>query len=358
MILRRYIYGIGLLLLVSLMTGCSKFIDDDLSDCLPDGPNPPEPPIEDELELNYELRLVTNITTEINTQLNTETDINVANALRSHLQNIFTDFAHDVDLSFYDTENQQERLSHDQHVMDASEKSYTLHLPMREYMHLAVANIQNNQVVKLAEDNRCPTSNLATVSADQEILDSHTTGLFTARLPMKVVENVSQTFRVKLYMANCAEALIIDPRGHSYKDIKVYATGFATQFHINDSTYTFVEKAPNVRAVKLDTGADKLCYCAVNFPSKDKEGMRSVIETPFDEGESAETYWQFRAYVTLEDGTTTESVLSVRKPNHAGQLTILQGYMGDNGEIQTSDVTVGVSVTLNWNDGGQHNVDL
>ena len=332
-----------------LMAGCCTYIDDDLSDC---------GPVEKDFELDYELRLVTNITTEISTQLNTTTDVNVANALRTHLKDIFTDYAHDVDLSFYDTENAQERLHHENPTMNASEKSYTLNLPMREYMHLAAANIKDNQVVELTEDSRCPTSNLATVAADQEIIDSHTTGLFTARQPMRVLENVSQTFHVRLYMANCAEALVIDPRGHTVKDIKVYATGFATKFHINDSTYTFAEKAPNVRAVKLDTGADKLCYCAVNFPSKDEDNMRTVIEVPFDGDETAEVYWQFRVYVTMEDDSVTESLLSVRKPNHAGQLTILQGYMGDDGDVRTDDQTVGVSVTLNWNDGGQHDVDL
>lgn len=128
------LFKIWLLLSVLWLTaGCCSYIDDDLSDCPPEG---------QDYELTYELRLVTNITTELSTQLSTATDVNVANALRDHLKNIFTDFAHDVDLSFYDTENAQERLSHDQHVMNASEQSYTLYLPMREYMHLAAANIR------------------------------------------------------------------------------------------------------------------------------------------------------------------------------------------------------------------------
>lgn len=355
--LRRYIYGIGLLLSLSLLTGCSKFIDDDLSDC-PPGPNPPEPPVEDEYELNYELLLVTNITTEINTQLNTETEAYVADALRSHLSTIFTDYARDVDLSFYDTENDKTRLFHENPTMNASEKSYTIHLPMREYMHLAAANLKDNNVVSLADDERSLTSRLATVSADEEIIDSHTTGLFTARQPMTVLENVDQTFHVRLYMANCAEALVIEPRGHTFKDIKVYATGFASQFHISDSVYTFAEKSPNVRSVKVETGGDDLCFCAVNFPSKDEEAMRTVIETEFDETESDVTYWQILVYVTNEDDKITETVLSIRKPQDAGQFVIIKGYIGDQGEIKTNDQTVGVSVKLDWNDGGTHNVDL
>jgi hypothetical protein len=32
--------------------------------------------------------------------------------------------------------------------------------------------------------------------------------------------------------------------------------------------------------------------------------------------------------------------------------------MGDDGAIHPKDQTVGVSVTLNWNDGGHHDIDL
>ena len=212
---KRHIKTVLLLLTAWLTAGCSSYIDDDLSDC-PPGPNPPTPPIEQDYELNYELRLVTNITTEINTQLDTETEAYVADALRSHLSTIFTDYARDVDLSFYDTENNQGRLSHDQHEMNASERSYTLYLPIREYMHLAVANLKGNKVAGLSGDDRCPTSQLVLMSEKQDTIDSHCTGLFTARQPMKVLENVDQTFHVKLYMANCAAALVMISRISRY----------------------------------------------------------------------------------------------------------------------------------------------
>ena len=355
---RTTIFGNLLLLLTAwCVTACSTYIDDDLSDC-PPGPNPPTPE-EQDFKLEYELRLVTNITTELSTELNTTTDVNVANALRDHLQNIFTDYARDVDLSFYNTEDLQERLFHDQKVMDASEKSYTLHLPMREYMHLAVANIQDDPPVSLSDTEYCPNSRLKTASSD-EIVDSHTTGLFTARQPMKVLEGVNQTFHVRLYMANCASALVIDPRGHTVKDVKVYTTGFATAFNINDSTYTFAESAPLVRASSVDTNGGDLCFCSVNFPSKEEAQMKTVIETdePFDTDETSTTFWQFKVYVTLEDGTVTETVLSIRQPLRAGQLKILKGWIGDDGDVRTHDHTVGVSVTLNWNDGGHHDIDL
>lgn len=151
-----------------LAAGCST-IDDDLSDC------------GNTFEMDYELRLVTNMTTELKTQLTTMTELSVANALTTHLKDIFTDFAHDVDLSFYDTEGNLGRLQHDQHIMDANQQSYTINLPKRQYKHLAVANVLNNSVVSLLQDDFCRTSQLGQTTRDT--IDSHTTGLFTAVCP-------------------------------------------------------------------------------------------------------------------------------------------------------------------------------
>ena len=96
---RRYSFiNVGLLLSAFwLAAGCST-IDDDLSDC------------GNTFEMDYELRLVTNMTTELKTKLTTLSELSVANALTMHLKDIFTDFAHDVDLSFYDTEGNLGRL--------------------------------------------------------------------------------------------------------------------------------------------------------------------------------------------------------------------------------------------------------
>lgn len=367
---RRYFFiNVGLLLSAFwLAVGCST-IDDDLSDC------------GNTFEVNYQLRLVTNITTELQTQLTTMTELSVANALRTHLQDIFTDFAHDVDLSFYDTRDDSLRLYHDQHIMDANQQSYTLNLPMHQYMHLAVANVVNDPVVALANDERCHPSQLATIAGGSptssvdggiaaDTISSHTTGLFTARLPMDVKEGIDQTFHVSLYMANCAAVLVVDPRGHDISSLSVYTTGFASQFNICDSSYTFASQPPIVQTSKVTTpDAPDVCYVSVNFPSrepKEQQGpanaraTRTVIETtePFLAQEVDETLWQFKTYLTKADGTTTETVLSLRAPLRAGQLKIIRGFVTDDGAVQTNDQTVGVSVTLDWNEGTQHEIAL
>ncbi len=337
------------LMTVMALSACSS-IDDDLSNC---------PPDEQNYQMDYELRLVTNISTEIHTQLGLETNVELAAKLREHLSGIFTDFAHDVDLSFYDTVGDSLRLEHDQHIMDANQQSYTLNLPMHQYMHLAVANLVNNPVVSLNDDERCHPSHIENTTADT--ISSHSTGLFTARLPMDVKEGLDQSFHVRLYMANCAAALVVDPREYDVSSLRVYTTGFATKFNICDSTYTFASQSPIVRTDKVTTdNADELCYVSVNYPSREPKATRSVVETtePFIAKEGDETLWQFRAYITKADGTITETVLSLRQPLRAGQLKIIKGYVTGDGAIHTDDQTVGVSVTLDWQEGTHHDIPL
>lgn len=247
-------------LLSAALCGCS-LIDDDLDNC-PD------------YRLDYELRLVTNMTIEIQTQLTDQTDAGIANALREHLSSIFTDYAHDADLSFYDTKDDSLRLYHDEHIMDANQASYTLFLPMREYQHLAVANVADNPLVAIGNDERCHASRLQQAAADT--IDSHTTGLFTARQPMEVLQDVDQSFHVHLYMANCAAALVIDPRDHDVSRIRVFTTGFATQFSIYDSVYTYAGRAPLVRTELIEDDQSPLVgFCSVNFPSREPKATRS-----------------------------------------------------------------------------------
>ena len=330
--------------------GCSM-IDEDQSDCA------------ETTKIDYDLTLITNITTEIETQLetelSTELEMELAAQLRNYLSGVFTDFAHDVDLSFYDTQGDSLRLQHDEHIMDANQASYALNLPMRQYMHLATANILDNKLVTLEDDERCHRSKLEQVNRDT--IESHSTGVFTARQPMEVLEGIDQNFKVHLYMANCAAALVIDPKEHDISSLKVFTTGFATKFNICDSTYTFASKSPIVRTAKVTTdNSSELCFVSVNFPSREPKATRSIIETtePFIAKDGDETLWQFKAYITNADGTITETILSLRQPLRAGQLKIIKGYVTDNGSVQTSDQTVGVSVTLDWNEGMHQDIPL
>lgn len=322
---------LGATLLVNL-AACST-IDEDLSDCGED------------FEMEYELQLITNIETELQTELVTGRELLVADALRNHLANIFTDVARDIDLSFYATNKEAALQYHKSDLMNDNEKSYSFFLPAQDYRHLALANLQNNSVVSVTGGDQSATQTL--VQKQGETIESHETGLFTAREDMKVKEGEDQTFHVDLYMANSATALVIDnPRGVEVKDIQVYATGFATAFNVNDSTYTYVDTPPMVHAQQVSTGVgDMLCFCTVNFPSRDK----AVGEEPL---------WQYVVYVTLADGSVTQSVLSLKEPLMAGNLKIVKTYLQADGSLQPDNTLVGVSVTLDWKQGGTYEPEM
>ena len=326
-------------------------MDEDLSDCA------------DEYSVDYEMRLITNVQTEINTILGLDADIHVATELRTYLKDIFTDFAHDVDLSFYDYNEPRPILHHFSDIIDANQTSYTLHLPVHEYMHLAVANIADNHLVGLDSEQNCGTSRLLQLTQpDSEVISSHNTGLFSARLPMQIIEGIDQNFLVRLYMVNCATALIVDKTGApAIEKMSAFTTGFASSFNIADSTYVF-ESNPLVRADKLDI-ADGIedCFVTVQFPSRDtRPDTRVVVETtdPFIAENADEGLWEWDVYVTMPDGSVTRTRLGLVQPLRAGQLKIVRVHIGDTGEIIPYDSRVGASVQLNWQSSGEFNVDL
>jgi len=314
---------------------CS-LVDEDLRDCAPD------------CEMDYELKLVTNMTTELQTELSLAADVNVSASLKSYLDQVFTDRAHDVDLSFYDVSGDQERLHHEKQIMDASQTSFTLHIPVRQYMHLAVANLERNDMVSLENDARCSEATLHQVV--QDTLSPHPTGLFFARLPMDVQEGVDQEFDVRLRMLNCAAALVLDTLGSGVKDIRVYASGFATDFNLADSTYQY-RYTPVFKTDKVDAGTQpgtKLCYATVGFPSRELENDTKAESSP----------WQFRVYSYLPNGSITETLVHVRKQLLAGQLKIVKATVFPNGALESDDQVVGVSVRLDWSPGLEHEIEL
>lgn len=347
----RRLFGIFCILFLS--TGCC-LVDEDFSEC------------PDELFVDYEMHLITNVQTEISTVLGSDADVPAADALRNHLKDIFWDQAHDIDFSFYDAGSPMPVLEHFSDIIDASSASYTFHFPARDYMHLAIANILDNAQVNLLGGDYCQTSRLLqnAGTGNPEVSAPHTTGIFTARLPMDIQENVNQTFKVKLYMANCATALVVDNTAEGtpeIRDFKAFTTGFANSFNIADSTYVF-DSQTLIKAdrIPVEGNAESL-YATVQFPSRDPNPRsKVVIETtdPFISDDAQDVLWEWIVYVTLPDGSVTESRLGLSQPLRAGQLKIIRARIDQDGTLSTDDTSVGVSVTLDWNQGGSHIIPL
>ena len=334
-----------LFLVAAGLWACS-LVDEDLRDC------------ETDYNLDYELRLVTNMTTELQTQLSLAADVTVSNAIRAYLSNVFTDYAHDVDLSFFDVVEDSTILHHEAHIMDANQSSYTLYIPVRKYMHLAVANREANEGIFLEGGSRCHEARLVQQVADT--VATHKSGIFTARLPMDIKEEENQQFDVRLYMANCATSLVVDTLGSHLKDLKVFLTGFATEFDLCDSLYRF-SYTPVVRADEIPLPEPgTLCFASVNFPSREPEMSKVIIETddPFVSESAGHSLWQYKVYATLPDGKVTETILGLSKPLRSGELKVLKAKARENGQVSPGDPTVAVSVTLDWNPGLEIPVEI
>lgn len=337
---------------------CICCIDEDLSEC----------PVNEgvEYEIDYELHLVTNVTTELETELSLEAEAEVQQELREYLKNIFTDYARDVNLSFYNPEEPKNRLQHFTENMNANQRTYTLTIPRRTYRHLGVANLRSNNIVTLDESEYSNTSRLGQLDADS--IGCHSTGLFSARLDMDIKADATedQIFYVKLYMVNAAAALVIDTTGVKISNMQAFSTGFYDEFEISDSVYTMKrDKRPIVRSDRLKLARNnKVAFCSVNMPSPETPPApvrpRVVIDTdePFISGEQTDGIWQYQVYVTLPDGSVTKSELNMRKPLRAGQLKVIKCRLRDDGALEPYDANVGVSVTLDWQNAGEHNIDL
>ena len=339
---------------MAVLAGCAM-IDDNLDNC------------GQQAKMDYELELVTNVSTEVQTQLSAQTDIALAATLKDYLSNIFTDYAQDVNLLFYGTDGDSTLLYHDEHIMNDSEHSYTLYIPRQKYMHLAVANIEGDPVVYLDGTENCHTAALRQVEGDT--IDSHNTGIFTARQLMEMIEGIDQTFNVKLYMANCSAMLVVDPQEHDISKMSVYATGFATAFYIADSVYEYKTPAPMIRTKRMDPDENGCVgFVSVNFPSREPStpsseaipSTRTIIETtePFIAQPGDEVLWEFHIFLPQADGTTTKTVLGIKEPLRAGQLKIIRARIGESGQVESETPNVGVSVTLDWKPGGTYNPDL
>lgn len=323
----------GMAAIIFAATSCGP-IDEDLSDCGAD------------VAVEYRLRLVAEMDDEIDSKLTTPEERIVAEQLRTALGNVFSEHAHDIALSFF-TSDSLVALS-ESHIMDAAQSHYSLYLPLAEYMHLALANTELCGNVSTEGAGRAPDMQLvqtlptAARAAAADTVANHAAGLFTARRRMNITDRQAGPYLVTLYMANSAAALVVDTTGHDVGYIRVTAEGFAGSFAVRDSLYRPSARPYVVRSAStaIPPAARRTCNYMVCFPS-------------------AADVWTIKAYVPLADGTVTENVLTVPRPLRAGRLMIIKMKLADKGVlVPDTGEGIGVSVTLDWQEGGTYNPEL
>lgn len=372
-------------------TACSSLIDDDTDICLA------------EYDAEYELRLLTNEEHELARVLADRTDI--ADALRAHLSGVFTDNGRELDLSFYDSAAAQPRFRHDEVAMSGPTKTMHVSLPVGQQMHLAVANMKDNgpaqfvgfdapwrqAAIALNMTDVQPATEPAgegKVSVDgidtglpadfapNTAVASQKTGIFTGRKHLSAPVFGPYNYYMPLYIANSAAAIAIDPRTAPITDVMIFTTGFATSLSVADSTYTF-DNMPLVRAeqVNLSDTTKWLCFCTVNFPSKDLANAkqapisnlsslnsnlstRSAVDTdePFIYQDCLQNFWRYECYVKMKDGTITRTLITIRHPLRAGQLKVIRGHIDGSGVIRVNETEAGTSIDTKWEPGYEHEI--
>lgn len=304
-------------------------IDEDLSDC----------GVDYAVEYVVEQQVKTNLQDEIATELARPEEQAMALRIENAMSGVFTDIAHDIDLSFFD-DNRLEW--HQSNIVDASSASFTVYMPRADYRNLVLANMMKVEECGLTGADSEQTMAVSYLSANDTV-NSLQGGLFTARMDMRL-EDRDQKFRSSLYMLNSAAAVVIDRNGQQADDIWGYVEGTASSFAINDSVYSFSRK-PVVRTVRMTEGGYD-CLYSVMLPSPD--GTRADADAGL---------WRMKVYVK-KDGKITENVVSVNDPLPAGDIRIIRVRMKDDGSLEAVTAEVGVSVTLDWKPGGSHDVEI
>lgn len=317
------------------LAGC---INEDLSKCGAD------------VAIRYDFNLQLELHTELSMELTTPLEQQLAARLESELSEVFTDQARDIDLSFYDS-GTQSLYRHDSYTVNAGEASFTIYVEPRAYHHVALANTAEMGGLRYTGFDRPATLQVAQAEADT--VDSQTTGIFSATMDMAVVAGQSQSFSLALHQQNSAAILVLEPSSVRPASLAAYVRDMATAYLPADSTFTGFDRSPVIRTRRTDEAGLIACH-AVCFPSADAADKRGGD----DVSTSGNGLWRMEVYATLADGSTTRSTLHVKTPLPAGRLKVIKARLNDNGQVVTSDQSVGVSVELDWKPGGNHEVEI
>lgn len=334
-----------LVILLPLCFAACTLIDDDLSVCGED------------MVINYQMQLRTELRTQLQTELAETQDSLVREALAEWLAPVFTDHAKDIDLHFFSaTEDILRRRMQD--VINANQTSYTINLPKENYIHLALANIADNNQMYLTGQEHSNSMELALPNRSE--FRSMNTGVFSARLPMEI-EDKSAQFDVYLYMVNAAVALVIDTTTcDSLVSMSGTLNDVACGFLVRDSLFDYsrtcafqLENVPIAEPSAAPHAMPNKGKYAAEIPTK---ACMAVVGMPTRDGQP----WTITYTATLTGNKRTTTTLTLNESLKAGTLRVIRLKMDGEGGLTNEDDTseVGITITLDWKDGGDHEVDL
>lgn len=336
------------LLVATALTGC-RLIDEDISKC------------NNQVRLTYQLELDPEIIQELEDELDLHADEDIRAMLKGYIDGIFTNYARDVDLFFYDVDEPMDCLRTMSETMNSASNTYAISMPVRSYQHIALANVKVSENVAITDEGNYPTLHLEH-NQENGVYAPQKSGLFTVHKRLDVGEKPNQRFRIKLGMANSATALILDTgKATHVTGLRVEVNGMSTAFNVADSVYVYDDKAV-FSTEEFSTGY-KHCFASVHFPSHDAVGYEDTDDTKAteyddDDDNTERKTWRWYVYATLDDGSVTRSTLEMRPAVKAGQLKIRNAFVKEDGEVGSNEVDVSVTVKLDWKPGLDIDVPL
>ena len=336
------------LLVATALTGC-RLIDEDISKC------------NNQVRLTYQLELDPEIIQELEDELDLHADEDIRAMLKGYIDGIFTNYARDVDLFFYDVDEPMDCLRTMSETMNSATNTYAISMPVRSYQHIALANVKVSENVAITGEGNYPTLHLEH-NQENGVYAPQKSGLFTVHKRLDVGEKPNQRFRIKLGMANSATALILDTgKATHVTGLRVEVNGMSTAFNVADSVYVYDDTAV-FSTEEFSTGY-KHCFASVHFPSHDAVGYEDTDDTKAteyddDDDNTERKTWRWYVYATLDDGSVTRSTLEMRPAVKAGQLKIRNAFVKEDGEVGSNEVDVSVTVKLDWKPGLDIDVPL
>lgn len=316
-----------------LATGC---IDEDLSKCGVD------------YAIEYQLELSLTLETELNEQLTTPAEQELANEIRANLENVMTNRARIMDLSFFHGTS-GELTSHQQSRPNASQVSTTLYMKPGNYHNIALAATDEEEVVSI--NNAASYNNIQLRHTDADTIDAHSSAIYMGYEYLEQ-EARSRQFRVTLYMQNAVPVLVVNRNNSPAVPVASYTRRTASTLMCADSI--FVHENPAVVRTERTEAAGLTAFHTVCFPSADTPATRADD----DPAEAAGSIWEMDLYTQLPDGKYVKNILYLKEPLQAGSMKVIKVKLDDEGRVTTDNPEVGVSVELDWKPGGDFDVEI
>lgn len=329
-------FGIGRFLrlggcLASAWWLAASCINEDLSKCGRD------------YSVDYELKLSASLQQALDEEFVTTGEQALETRLRSDLGNVLSDKARVMDLSFFEAQG-GELVKHQRMTPDAHETSVTVYMNRNSYYNVALAATDTENEVGISGGDSYDGIRLLQLEADT--VEAYHSALYMG-LERMALSDTSAHYYVPLYMVNAVPVLVISRGGSTASLISAYVRGTASGLCCADSMYVYNRSAV-MRTERTDAGSLTAFHC-VCFPSADTPVRRRATDG---------SLWEMDAYTRTAEGKYVRNTLYVKEPLRAGAMQVIKVKLNNDGTLTADNPEVGVSVELNWQPGGDIDIDI